>query len=231
MKLYVEETDLNEYIESCLSSFQLLAKEKHIYFDIKQPEEKYTGWIDRKKVSLIIDNLVSNSIKYTNEYGNICIETKIKSGVMTINVKDDGIGISPEAQKKLFNRFYRADNTANSKETGSGIGLMLTKKMVTLHKGKITLISKENIGTTFSVEIPINRNSYNSNEILYKEERTKALMQSTAKDDSTNNLKVLLIEDNDELRDYLSRLLAKNYCVIDASNGEEGLEKIKKGNA
>lgn len=228
MKLYVEETDLNEYIESCLSSFQLLAKEKHIYFDIRQPEEKYTGWIDRKKVSLIIDNLVSNSIKYTNEYGNICIETKIKSGVMTINVKDDGIGISPEAQKKLFNRFYRADNTANSKETGSGIGLMLTKKMVTLHKGKITLISKENIGTTFSVEIPINRNSYNSNEILYKEERTKVLMQSTAKDDSTNNLKVLLIEDNDELRDYLSRLLAKNYCVIDASNGEEGLEKIKK---
>lgn len=228
MRLYVEETDLNDYIEGCLSSFQLLAKEKHIYLDIKQPEEKCIGWIDRKKISLILDNLVSNSIKYTNEYGNICIETKVKDNVMIINVIDDGIGISPEAQKKLFNRFYRADNTANSKETGSGIGLMLTKKMVTLHKGKITLTSKEHIGTTFSVEIPVNRSSYNGNEILYKEEKTKTFVQSTTQDDDVNKLKVLLIEDNDELRDYLSRLLSKNYLVIDASNGEEGLEKTKK---
>ena len=228
MKLYVEETNINDYIINCLSSFQLLAKEKHIYMDIKMPDEKHTGWIDRKKISLIIDNLVSNSIKYTNEYGNICIETKVKANMMTINVIDDGIGISQEAQKKLFNRFYRADNTANLKETGSGIGLMLTKKMVTLHKGKITLTSKENIGTTFSVEIPVNRGSYNNNEILYKEERTKTLTQDSAEEDYSNKLKILLIEDNDELREYLSKLLNKNYYVIDAPNGEEGLEKIKK---
>lgn len=100
--------------------------------------------------------------------------------------------------------------------------------MVTLHKGKITLTSKENIGTTFSVEIPVNRGSYNNNEILYKEERTKTLTQDSAEEDYSNKLKILLIEDNDELREYLSKLLNKNYYVIDAPNGEEGLEKIKK---
>lgn len=228
MKLYVEETNLNDYIENCLTSFQLLAKEKHLFLDIKLPEEKHTGWIDRKKISLITDNLVSNAIKYTNEHGNICVDVKIKNNSLVLNVIDDGIGISAEAQKKLFNRFYRADNTANSKETGSGIGLMLTKKMVTLHKGKITLSSKENIGTTFTVEIPINRNSYNDNEILYKEERTKLITKTDNEEDNTNRLKIVLVEDNDELREYLSRLLNRNYLVSDAPNGEEGLEKIKR---
>ena len=231
MRLYVEETNLKLFFENCVTNFQPLAIQKNIDLSLDITKEEGKGWIDRKKLNIIVDNLISNAIKYTKPHGNVCIKVDCNDRYLTLKVIDDGIGISQAAQKKLFNRFYRADNAVNSSETGSGIGLLLTKKMVLLHKGKISLSSKEKMGTTFTVELPIYEKAYNSSEILVKEAFTH---QESTDDEHINeglsNIRLLLVEDNEELRSYLSHIMRKSYTVFVAANGQEGLEMVKKKN-
>ena len=226
MGLHIEETQINTFIENCVTNFQLLAKEKHINLELHLPEEKLSGWLDRKKITLIMDNLLSNSIKYTNAHGNINIRVAVKNHLLFIDITDDGIGISANAQKKLFNRFYRAENAANSKETGSGIGLLLTKKMTILHKGTITFSSTEGVGTTFHIEIPIDKELYAPTEIIKKEH--VEVIEETVEEENTNPIKLLLVEDNEELRTYLVKCLKKSYSIEEAADGTEALDIIKK---
>lgn len=233
MRLYIEKTEINSYIENCVNNFQLLAKEKQLNLNIKLLDTTTTGWIDRHKLSLIIDNMLSNSIKYTHPQGNISVKLSLLNKYLILDIIDDGIGISTQAQKKLFNRFYRGDNAANSKETGSGIGLLLTKKMVVLHKGKISFSSIEGVGTSFRIEIPINKESYKTSELIKKEdskEKDESITRINQNNEDPNRIKVLLVEDNEELRNYLARYLNKHYCIEEANDGEEALKLIKRIN-
>lgn len=226
MQLSVEETKLNEFINSISENFVLPAKEKNISLDVLLPHTETTVWIDRKKTTLIIDNLLSNALKYTNEYGKIQLKAAIENGNLFIEVADDGVGIPLKSQKHLFERFYRAENVSNSKETGSGIGLMLTKKLVVLHKGKIKFNSVERLGSTFSVEIPCEHDAFNPKEIVIdnydvpKHEEGEHNKHEQA-------YKILLVEDNDEIRAYLSKQLQNEYTVMESPNGNKALEMIK----
>lgn len=231
MNLHIEETEIYSFIDSCVNNFQLLAREKRLNLQLQLPDENtpIKGWIDRKKVTLMIDNLLSNAIKYTRAHGNICVKLTINEERMRLEMIDDGIGISPAAQKKLFRRFYRADNAANSTETGSGIGLLLTRKMVHLHKGSITFSSLENVGTTFTIELPIGKAAYSTSELIRKEHlEPKSGSTETEESEDSNAIKLLLVEDNEELRTYLARYLRKSYQVEEAADGQEALEKVKR---
>lgn len=228
MGLHIEKTPISAFIENCVSGFQLLAKEKGIKLQLQLPETEKEGWVDRRKLTIILDNLLSNAIKYTLPHGNVVVKVVPTEERLHLTVTDDGIGISAKAQKKLFNRFYRAENAANSNETGSGIGLLLTKRMVLLHKGSISFSSSEGIGTSFQIEIPILKSMYQNSEIIEKEvpEITHGLQEENEPD--KNRLKLLLVEDNEELRSYLSQYLQKFYQVTEASNGKKALASIQK---
>lgn len=231
MKLYVEETNIKMFFNNIVNNFQIMAKEKHISltYNCENVNIDTTGYIDRKKITQITDNLLSNALKYTKENGNVNVRTVINGNTLTIKVIDDGIGIPKKSQKKLFTRFYRADNSYKTNELGSGIGLVLVKKMTLLHKGQISLSSKPNLGSTFTVEIPINQDAYKKTEILIKEENT--IKQDIIEEENNDNsTKLLLVEDNNELRDYMYHILNKSYNVITASNGLEALECITKEN-
>ncbi|NDP21550.1 MAG: response regulator [Paludibacter sp.] len=226
MQLSVEETRLNHFIGDITENFILPAKEKNISLDVVLPHSETIVWIDRKKTTLIIDNLLSNALKYTNQNGKIQIKIDIENVNLCIEVADDGVGIPIINQKHLFERFYRAQNVSNSKETGSGIGLMLTKKLVVLHMGKITFNSVERLGTTFRVELPCFRDAYRQSEIIINS------FDEAKHDESEPNkpeqaYKILLVEDNDEIRAYLSKQLRNEYEVMEAPSGNEALEMIK----
>lgn len=227
MSLQIEETQIHTFIEGCISNFQLLAKEKQIKLSIEQPEEEHQGWLDRRKLTIILDNLISNAIKYTHQYGNIVVRVTYQQNNLDLTITDDGIGIPMKAQKKLFNRFYRAENAANSNETGSGIGLLLTKRMVLLHKGHISFSSHEGVGTSFHITIPLNKSAYQSSEIIEKEIPDLHLVNHQEESEK-HKIKLLLVEDNEELRNYLSRYLQKHYAITEAPNGVLALESIKK---
>lgn len=231
MSLQVEETAIFAFINNLISNFELLAHEKGIHIHTELSLEEYRGYIDQRKISIILDNILSNSIKYTKPDGNVWIKGSVENELLTIKVMDDGIGISDSDQKKLFRRFYRGENAANSKETGSGIGLLLTKKMTLLHKGNISFLSNEGVGTTFTIKIPVSQNYYSSAELIKKDPivEEKVVYQS----DSENKLKkkknkLLIVEDNEELRSYLAHYLSRDYQVLESANGQLALETVSK---
>ena len=230
MRLHIESTDLKLFLEHTITGFQILAKEKQINLQIQLPENGMTGWVDRQKLTVVLDNLISNAIKYTRQYGNILVKASLDNNTLLLEVIDDGIGISLKDQQKLFTRFYRAENTANSAETGSGIGLLLTKKMVLLHKGNISFSSTEGAGTTFNISIPVGKQHYLATQIVYKEHADQLVQKENEEiDDQQGRFKILLVEDNSELRAYLAQYLMRFYVVEEATNGSEALELIKKG--
>ena len=227
MSLKVEDSDIGRFLNELACNFIPLAQAKKINLKISGCDA--TGFIDKKKITVIVDNLLSNAIKYTESSGNIAFEWRIEKGILIIKVTDDGIGISAEDQKKLFNRFYRAENASNSNETGSGIGLLLTKKMANLHKGTISVNSEIGVGTSFVVNVPVLKNKYSANEILIDNNHTidNKDINNIADDVSDSRLSLMLVEDNDELRQYLEHTLGKNYAVSAFANGDAALEKIK----
>ena len=229
MTLQVEETEMSTFIGSTVSNFEPLAREKQINLHTQiVPEGKHLIFIDRRKVSIILDNLISNSVKYSCQHGNVLVKSTLIDGKLIIEVTDDGIGISVQAQKKLFNRFYRGENAINSKETGSGIGLLLTKKMALLHRGTITFSSTEGVGTTFHIEIPVKESDYNKTELIQKEFKQEVPQERIS--DEPGKIKLLLVEDNEELRSYLSRYLSQDYTIIESPDGQAALSIIPKEN-
>lgn len=227
MSLKVEETNIGEFLQELSCGFIPLAQAKNITLKIAGTEAK--GYIDRKKLTAITDNLLSNAIKYTEIGGNVAINWHVADGILEIRVTDDGIGISAADQKKLFTRFYRADNTSNSAETGSGIGLLLTKKMTILHKGSIELSSELGVGTSVIITIPVEKHRYNANEILAVTHRPMPDAGSDDTDENTSDsrLSLMLVEDNDELRQYLEHNLGKRYAVSVFANGDSALASLK----
>lgn len=232
MTLQVEYTDINSLINGIVSNFEPLARNKSITLHITLlPEEQNHGYIDQRKITSIVDNLLSNSIKYTCQYGNIWIKCSIKEESLLFEITDDGIGISKGNKKKLFKRFYRADNAVNSKEIGSGIGLLITKRMTLLHKGDISFSSQEGVGTTFRVTIPLNESSYSKTEIIQKEYNQQIEKPSLIgeKEDKKRS-KLLIVEDNDELRNYLAHFFSSEFNVVESSDGEIALECVNREN-
>ena len=231
MSLQVEETSIFVFINNLISNFEPLAHEKGIHIHTELSSEEYRGYIDQRKISIILDNLLSNSIKYTKPNGNVWFKGYVENNMLMIKVVDDGIGISDSDQKKLFRRFYRGENATNSKETGSGIGLLLTKKMALLHKGDISFSSNEGVGTTFTIKIPVSQNNYSSVELIKKdpvaEKKTVHLPDSKNKSEKKKS-KLLIVEDNEELRSYLAHYLSRNYQVLESANGQLALETASK---
>lgn len=228
MELCIEETHLNVYIDNILNNFQYLVKTKGIHLiSSKETIGQATVWIDRNKVQMMLENLLTNAIKYTNTNGQITVFVEVKEGQkLVIQVRDNGIGIPQTAQNKLFNTFYRAANAASSVEIGTGIGLMFTKKLVQLHKGTISFISSENVGTTFRIELPVKKDDYTEEEIFIR--KSEDIETEIIEEDSTHQqMQILLVEDNDELRTYLSKMLRKQYAIEEASNGVEALKVLE----
>ena len=189
---------------------------------------------DENKIQHIVYNLLSNALKFTAAHGKIVMHaTKILSGdqsLLQLKVKDNGIGIPSDKQAKIFDRFYQIDDSETRQVDGSGIGLSLTKDIIQLMNGVIKVESAEGDGTTFTITIPI------TNQATLRE--TKGPTQDIASihldytnleaDEPlpTDGKPILLIaEDNKDVFLYLQQVLGQSYHVIEATNGEQGIDK------
>lgn len=237
LKLKVSKTDILAYSKNIFDSFKEMAYNKKITLNFIAEDKMINGWIDNDKYDKILYNLLSNALKFSNEYGNVDLTIKLKDGdeeFLIIEVSDNGIGIPLKSQEKIFKRFYQATNS-KANNTGSGIGLSLVKSLVELHKGVIKVESTPGKGSVFTVEIPIDRAFYEDKEVfeyalkndnlsmLILEKPTKKIIQNTEL-----KQKILVIEDNVELRKYLIDYLSDYYKVYEAENGIEGLKICKQ---
>ncbi len=213
MVLNTSTVNLLDFITQIIAPWEYRAKRKGLDFkiDINSLRDIFSA-IDCSKLDAILSNLLSNAIKYTNE-GVICVNAKIDKGDYIIEIQDTGIGIPTNEQRHIFKQFFRAKNARKSNETGTGIGLMLTQRLVELHGGNISVSSKEGIGTTVRLQFPIIKD--------HQENENTAIYEQNNISDET----ILVVDDNSDMREVLKKTLEANYNVIVAKNGNEAINK------
>ena len=219
LKLSVEKVDLKKIVHRTVAEFEPLLIEKSIDISLSVP--KVYLWFDETKVSRIFYNLISNAIKYSEDGGQIEIKVIAKNKNIQIDFIDNGIGIPEDEQKLLFSRFTRGTNINNKGISGSGIGLMISKKIIELHGGSIEFTSKQNIGSTFSLTLKKGSEHYKEKDLFIKQ--SEVLDSESIQEGITSNKTLLLVEDNEDLRVTIKFELEKKYNVIDAPNGREAL--------
>ncbi len=244
MKLKVYEQDLIPVIRELIASFLPFAEKKQISLKFASEYEKLPLFFDRDKVEKILNNLISNALKFTQQGGSVKVSLKSgesENGFVRISVIDNGIGISKEQLSKIFDRFYQVDNRLTKEYEGTGIGLSLTKELVELHKGKISVESREGQGSVFTVYLSSDREIYLPEEfdhyISERSDKTKftpeidesALLQMGISSRNNGQPKekdkplLLIIEDNIDVRKYITEILSGSYSILEAADGEEGL--------
>lgn len=219
LKLSVTKVDLNDCLSNVVKDFTPILQERSL--DIQLDVKNIPVWFDKVKMTRIFYNLISNAIKYSEDGGQIDIKAYLKNNNLSIEFIDTGIGIPEKQQELVFKRFTRGTNVSNKGIPGTGIGLMLSKKIIELHGGKILLESKENIGSKFTIILPYGTEHYKQEEL--KSEILKNNSEKTVDDLIHEDKVILLIEDTEELRKAIKNELDKQYTVLEASNGKEGL--------
>lgn len=239
IKLRIAEYELYSFIEEIIQQFKSFAEAKQIQLTFESNFRFLNVWFDKTKMDSILRNLISNALKYTPEMGSVSITAFSNPQYWSIEIKDTGIGIPADEQKKLFRMFFRGSNAVNLKTSGSGIGLLLVKRLVKKHKGRIIIKSVLNEGSSFLVTFRHGHKHFRQDLLSLPEQTSLAITDNrlyapskNSSDDtlpppSSNTTKILIVEDNDELKSYLKRSLTEKYTVHLASNGEEGLIMAK----
>ncbi|WP_026810953.1 hybrid sensor histidine kinase/response regulator transcription factor [Arenibacter latericius] len=224
MDLELEQIDLNAFVENTCSQFQELAQTNKIDFEVCCPEEKLTLVADSNKLESILINLISNAIKFTPKYGEVSVQVYNDENYISISVLDTGIGIPKDDLESIFSQFYRSRNCEDLQ--GNGIGTTLVKKYTEIHNGKIEVHSVENEGTEFIVHFPIiDEFSKYPHHIIqtnpeFSTENSPKIETSPI---NPKDYSVLVIDDSEDIREYLKEILEDEYKVYTADNGKEGL--------
>ncbi len=242
LTLESEQSDFIKFIKDITASFNYLAKVKKIAFEFHSAEEACFIYFDHDKLEKVVYNLLSNAFKVTPQGGRITVALEMLHGdvdnsfnAVRIEIYNTGKGINKEELPHLFTRFYRTKSYSD----GTGIGLSLTKSLVELHGGQIEVKSDENEGTWFYVTIPVQKSGEankidqtdvellsNGNSSKYVELQALKEGESvqTGRVGNPNAKTILILDDDDDMRFFISKLLAPFYNVIDAANGEEALK-------
>ncbi|MCD8165417.1 MAG: ATP-binding protein [Bacteroides sp.] len=214
--LFLSWGDIHLFLHSIYENFRLITTEKSLKFSY---ETQLTGCelcFDHDKLRKILHNLLSNAIKFTGENGTIRVsltrEIKEKRAYAVIKVEDTGKGIPREKLATIFEHFKQVEEGDGRK--GSGIGLNLVKEYVEMHQGEVRVESEPEKGSVFSVYIPMDLEASSTTGELP--------MESTAEPEEESKKKILIVEDNQEFRNYLKKELSRYYILYEAADGEEG---------
>jgi signal transduction histidine kinase/ligand-binding sensor domain-containing protein/DNA-binding response OmpR family regulator len=236
MKLNLMKIDVIELIQNAFFNFSYLAEQKRINLEFSSSVNKLEIHIDEDKIQKIISNIVSNAVKYTPEGGLILLKIDLKKNLtenkdlLKIIIKDTGKGISKVNIDKIFDLFF-ASNELSDRTVGTGIGLHLTKKLVELHGGTISVKSKSGVGSKFKVVLPVEKSQFlTAQEGLAIEKKfTKIeLNHSDYSKGIRNEHTILIIDDNIDICNYLDDILNEKYNIIKEFNPLNSFDLILK---
>ena len=242
MKLELVEEDINKFLRTRFAAFASLAEQKSINYQFSSLIEKNIRIFDSSKLEKIINNLVSNAVKFTGKNGKIgCYANFHKSNNLEIIIEDDGKGIPKVELDKIFDRFHQVKTMDETVNIGTGIGLSLTKELVELMHGKITVESEPGRGSKFTVILPLGTAHLNSDEYQIIQNLHHSVSENhkiTEGDDiadgsltdaeqlngNKNLPHVLIVEDHADIREFIAENLQDNFYIEQAENGKTGLE-------
>ena len=232
MKLQVVKGDVFQLLKALTASFESVAERKGIHYHVHFPDNTAICFFDKDKMEKIVSNLLANAFKYTPEGGTVSVNVDRDEERLRLSVEDNGPGIPKKELDKIFDRFYQLEGT---EDKGSGIGLALVKELVSLYRGQISVNSEPGKGSRFRVSLPVDKPSFNENELVYGQwqaeesfinRNIEAAEEREIKKASAAQLPLLLlVEDNSDLRHFITETVQPYYNVIEAVNGQEGLEK------
>jgi signal transduction histidine kinase/DNA-binding response OmpR family regulator/ligand-binding sensor domain-containing protein len=230
MTLQLSQHNLYRLLEQVTASFELLAQQKNVTIALLKPNQEFVYEFDRDKFEKIFFNLISNALKFTPAQGSIKVKLW-QDEALHISVTDTGIGMATKDLPFIFDRFYQVDGSTTKNYPGTGIGLALAKELVELHDGNIEVQSEVHQGSKFLVSFPLQPVENNLASASPVESSTVypnpviSHPLETPNPPSKTAHKVLVTEDNPELRQFICHELASTYQVIEAANGAEGIEQ------
>lgn len=230
MKLYIEQTDIVALSKKVFETFTGLAHQRNIGFQFVCSCDSYLLYTDIDKLEKIMFNLLSNAFKYTPDGKNIEFVLEFRNDTFFFKIRDEGSGIELYKIDRLFKRFETLGQVNSN--LSSGIGLSLVKELVDMLQGTITVESELGKGSVFSVSLSGKYETFQSNknvEFILNDSKTAVSIENDIKsiEESIEDITILIVEDNEELRHFIMNIFRKDYRVIDADNGKMGLEKIK----
>ena len=245
MQLHFAETDLINFLMGPFELYTQTAEKHNIDFSFNHSMTEQTVWIDRDSIDKVMMNLLSNAFKYTPDNGKIDITVEVGTddrekgplhNYVEVSVTDTGIGLDKDDVNRIFQRFYRGDNNMTSVTMGMGIGLNYSQMLIGMHHGTIKAMNRTDgqSGSVFLFRLPLGNSHIAPDDIIdtgqvarLQLERNRASMDYDEPDDKNHTkgtIKVLIVDDDDSMLDYLSDSLKHNFKIITARNGKEGLK-------
>ena len=226
-KLQLTMADIVDFVGNRVQMFESMAASSEICLQFTHNIDSYSSAIDANMMAKVVDNLISNAIKYSPKGSVVGIGLECDEKMWRLTVTDHGIGISRQGQKHLFTEFYRSENAVNSSIVGSGIGLMLVKNYVEMHNGKVGCTSQEGKGSVFTVEIPaaFTENRL-STPIANAPHPSSQPVDSKAVDSQDSDISLLIVEDNENLLRFMRETLSDEFSITTAANGREAWQTI-----
>ena len=239
LKLSLQETDAVMFVKGICRMFDDAAESKEIAYSFESSEPAHAMFLDQQMIDKVVFNLLSNAFKYTPAKGTISVSLSF-TDVMTIRVADTGVGIPQEKREQLFSRFMQSSYTGES----FGIGLHLTHELVRTHHGEITYQENEGGGSVFVVTIPLQKDCYETSDFLVKDspilkadlakeregqdEKLIEVVPSAPPSAPLNRRTILLIEDDNDVREFLLSELESCFDLKVASDGKTGIAMAKE---
>ncbi|MCB9088511.1 MAG: response regulator [Calditrichae bacterium] len=269
MTFRASEQNIVPLLRHLTRSFESLAEQKNITLRFESSRENIAVFFERDKIEKVMHNLLSNAFKFTPAGGRVNVDVglriadlkeqttplqnqseirnpKSEIGEVKITVRDSGIGIPKDRLPYVFDRFFQVDSSTTREYEGTGIGLALTRELVQIHGGSISVESSEGFGTTFTVRLPLGKAHLKPEQIVEREAMSeeqitgeKGHLQESGVNETEDTLHatsqqadneqiVLIVEDNPDMRAYIRETLAGDYRVLEVPNGEEGFQKAQE---
>jgi ligand-binding sensor domain-containing protein/signal transduction histidine kinase/DNA-binding response OmpR family regulator len=253
LQLLASKNEVCGFVKELALNFEDHAKMHNIDYKILTPKESFYAWFDLDKIEKVVYNLLSNAFRYTSDGKSISINLEkteenqltdndkksYPHGYLTISVKDTGKGIAEDQLNHIFTRFYQINTETLANPACSGVGLSIAKEFIEMHQGEINVESELKKGSTFSIRIPLGKEhlreefiaqntdfEFNIDETQIKPNEEEQLQTQSEPEQSKKKYKIVLAEDNHELRNFLCNNLKSNYTVYDASDGRQALSLV-----
>ncbi len=241
VRLQASPIDIIPFLKGLFYTFESLAKNQNIYLSFSSSRETFDLYCDHDKMQTIMNNILSNAVKFSNEGGEIALDVSQIKNRCVIKITDSGIGISRENIPQIFNRFFQSEDDPSDKNKGSGVSLALVKELVHLHHGTVEVQSIRGQGTSFLLSFPMGKTHLSTHELYLHNDQdihSKTSIDSSeldhltpsysvinTKSKSKNKEVILIIEDNNDVRSFIKSQLDSSYKVEEAQDGIEGIEK------
>ncbi|NIJ45944.1 signal transduction histidine kinase/ligand-binding sensor domain-containing protein/DNA-binding response OmpR family regulator [Wenyingzhuangia heitensis] len=260
MGLTIYHKNIARFIKEIAEPFRFISEKKKIKYTIRTEEEKIYAYFSPDALEKVMNNLLSNAFKFCPENGTVDVYVYIKKtyhsekltkksvyNKLVIEVRDSGFGITDSKKQRIFNRFYSNSAKELANPTGTGIGLSYTKSLVDLHQGTIFVVDNEWGGSTFAVNLPLDKQAYLDKPNIELGTETDNVNTTTAYVSSSHQVSVqdqekdeqmigkrselpivLVVDDNKDIRSFIKQSLKDKYNILEAENGLKGYELAKK---